>query len=410
MASRQIVIDVVGNTDSLSRATDKAIDKSEGLNRSWKANAVTGAAVGVASAGVTAAIDLATAAISSSIDAAREDTASQDRLALAYRNTGQAQQLSIDQIERAISANQAKGVSDSEQRAGISAFLDLTKSATEAMALNSAAVDLAAAKDLTYEQAQKMILSAAAGKTAALNKAGVAVEKGATAAQVATAIEDKFGGSLDRVAQTQAGKGRIASEKMGEAMEKVGRIINVVATTVIPVLVDALVWVIDNVLPPLIKGFEIIAPIITKVFGVATKVIGAWASGVATYFSVVATIIKTVMNAVIDVINFAIRGINSISFTTPDWLPGDPVTFSANLGYLPRLHAGGIVPGMPGSDVLTVLQAGERVIPTGAGAGAGNVYQLTVQALDPRQAAQLVVDAIDEWERQRGPRYARAGA
>lgn len=406
MANRQIVIDVVGNTDSLTKATDRAVDKADDLNKGWKSNAITGAAVGVAAAGVTAAIDLASAAIAGAIDAAREDTASQDQLALAYKNTGQAQQLNLDQIEATISANQAKGVSDSEQRAGISAFLDLTKSATEAMALNQATVELAAAKNLTYEQAEKMVISATAGKMAALNKAGVAIEKGASATQIAAAITDKFGGSLDRVATTQSGKGRIANEKLGEAMEKVGRIINDVATTVIPVLVDALVWVIDNVLPPIQKGFEILGPIISRIFGVATRVIGAWVAFVSAGFSTVATIVRTVFNVVIDVINGAIRAINSISFTTPDWLPGEPVTFSANLGYLPRLHAGGLVPGAPGSDVLTVLQAGERVLP--AGAGGGNVYQLTVQALDPRDAATLVVDAIDAWERQRGPRYARA--
>lgn len=409
MANRQIVIDVVGNTDSLARATDKAVDKADGLNRSWKANAITGAAVGVASAGVTAAIDLASTAIAGAIDAAREDTQSQDQLALALKNTGQAQRLNIDQIEAQISANQAKGVSDSEQRAGISAFLDLTKNATEAMALNQAAVELAAAKNLTYEQAEKMVLNATAGKTAALNKAGVAIEKGASATEIAAAVTDKYGGSLDRVAQTQAGKGRIANEKLGEAMEKVGRIINTVATTVIPVLVDALVWVIDNVLPPLIKGFEAIVPVLRTVFDVAGKVIGAWVEGVKTYFSVVATIIKTVMNAVIDIINGAISGINAIQVhihvgpVNIDW---DGV----NLGYLPRLHAGGLVPGVPGTDVLTLLQAGERVLPAAGAGAAGNTYVINVAALDPRAAAQLVVDAIDEFERQRGPRYARVAA
>jgi uncharacterized membrane protein len=407
MANRQIVIDVVGNTDSLSRATDKAVDKADGLNRSWKANAVTGAAVGIASAGVTAALDLAATAISGAIDAAREDTASQDQLALAYKNTGQAQQLSIQQIEAAISANQAKGVSDSEQRAGISAFLDLTKDATTAMQLNTAATDLAAAKDITYEQAQKMVLSAASGRAAALQKAGVQVEKGATATQIAAAVEDKYAGSLDKVATTQAGKGRIANEKLGEAMEKVGRIINDVATTVIPVLVDALVWVIDNVLPPLIAGFEAVIPVLRTVFTVAANIVRAWVTGVQTYFGIVATIVRTVFNGVIDIINGVIAGINAIQVhvhvgpVNLDWN-------GANLSYLPRLHSGGIVPGVPGSDVLTLLQAGERVIPAAGAGGGGNTYQLTVLAIDPQSAAVAVVDAIDAWERMRGPRYARA--
>lgn len=43
---------------------------------------------------------------------------------------------------------------------------------------------------------------------------------------------------------------------------------------------------------------------------------------------------------------------------------------------IPRLHSGGIVPGSPGQDVLTLLQAGERVTSAGdtrRGAGAGEV-------------------------------------
>jgi hypothetical protein len=409
VANRQIVIDVVGNTDSLTKATDRAVDKADDLNKGWKANAATGAAVGAAAAGVTAAIDLASAAVSSAIDAAKEDTASQDQLALALKNTGQAQKLSLDQIEATISANQAKGVSDSDQRAGISAFLDLTKDATQAMQLNQAAIELAAAKNLTYEQAEKMVVSATAGKVAALNKAGVAIEKGASATEVAAAVTDKFGGSLDRVATTQSGKGRIANEKLGEALEKVGRIINTVATTVIPVLVDALVWVIDNVLPPLIKGFEVIAPILGRVFGVAGRVITAWVDLIGAAFGTVAGIVKSVINTVIDIINGAIAGINAIQVH----IHAGPVNVDwngVNLGYLPRLHQGGVVPGTPGADVLTLLQAGERVLPAAGAAEAGRHYTITVQALDPRDAAQLVVDAIDEYERQRGPRYARAAA
>lgn len=68
-----------------------------------------------------------------------------------------------------------------------------------------------------------------------------------------------------------------------------------------------------------------------------------------------------VLNKGIDGINFLIRGI--------DWLPG------VNLGqipHIPKLHTGGMVPGVAGSEMLAVLQAGERVIPaTGPQQGSG---------------------------------------
>ncbi len=42
-----------------------------------------------------------------------------------------------------------------------------------------------------------------------------------------------------------------------------------------------------------------------------------------------------------------------------------------NTPNLPRLHTGGLVPGAPGTDVMTVLQAGERVTRAGAANDAG---------------------------------------
>lgn len=62
-----------------------------------------------------------------------------------------------------------------------------------------------------------------------------------------------------------------------------------------------------------------------------------------------------------------------------------------NLPTLPYLHAGGVVPGRPGSDVLTVLQAGELVTPAGRAGGPTTVTIGTVVmngVNDPRQFLQ----------------------
>jgi len=50
-------------------------------------------------------------------------------------------------------------------------------------------------------------------------------------------------------------------------------------------------------------------------------------------------------------------------FTAPSWVP----KIGGKGFHIPYLHAGGTVPGPPGADVLTILQAGERVSPAGAG-------------------------------------------
>lgn len=59
-------------------------------------------------------------------------------------------------------------------------------------------------------------------------------------------------------------------------------------------------------------------------------------------------------------------------------IPGTSIDIGGGgLPQLPRFHSGGVVPGVAGSEVLAILQAGETVIPRG-GAGVGR--QVTVQA------------------------------
>lgn len=66
------------------------------------------------------------------------------------------------------------------------------------------------------------------------------------------------------------------------------------------------------------------------------------------------------LNNAVDALNFLIGGINL--------LPGVSIPY---IPHIPRLHQGGVVPGAPGSEMLAVLQAGERVIPADRSGGVG---------------------------------------
>lgn len=58
--------------------------------------------------------------------------------------------------------------------------------------------------------------------------------------------------------------------------------------------------------------------------------------------------------------------IGRLSWTVPDWIPGIGGN-TISVPNLPKFHAGGTVPGPPGSEMLAILQAGETVTPAGAG-------------------------------------------
>lgn len=70
-------------------------------------------------------------------------------------------------------------------------------------------------------------------------------------------------------------------------------------------------------------------------------------------------------NAIADAWN---NTVGRLSFHVPDWVPGlGGKGFS--VPQLPHFHSGGIVPGPAGSEMVAVLQAGERVIPAGQSTG-----------------------------------------
>ncbi len=60
--------------------------------------------------------------------------------------------------------------------------------------------------------------------------------------------------------------------------------------------------------------------------------------------------------------------IGRLSWTVPGWVPfigGNTISVPK----LPHFHSGGVVPGAPGTEMLAVLEAGERIIPRGSGGG-----------------------------------------
>jgi len=83
-----------------------------------------------------------------------------------------------------------------------------------------------------------------------------------------------------------------------------------------------------------------------------------------------------------------------------------------NTPNLRRFAAGGIVPGPAGAEVPIMAHAGERITPAGSvragGGGEAMTINLTVNALDPTTAGEVVVQALEDFVRDRGP--ARIGA
>lgn len=119
--------------------------------------------------------------------------------------------------------------------------------------------------------------------------------------------------------------------------------------------------VVATVTHSLVSAWQWVEGVVGGVFSRIGRAASSVWSGLGNGLKAALNGVIWVLNRGIDGINFLIRGI--------DWLPG------VNLGqipHIPRLHSGGTVPGVAGSEMLAVLQGGERVIPaTGPPAGSG---------------------------------------
>jgi hypothetical protein len=80
--------------------------------------------------------------------------------------------------------------------------------------------------------------------------------------------------------------------------------------------------------------------------------------------------------------------VGGFGFSIPKWVPG----VGGNSFHIPSMHTGGVVGGPAGSDQLRMLQAGETVLPAGAGGGV-NVY-VAGSVITSRDLGRIVADAI----------------
>lgn len=142
-------------------------------------------------------------------------------------------------------------------------------------------------------------------------------------------------------------------------------------------------------------------------------------------------LINGLTGAVEDAINWIIDGINELSFTTPDWLPGDlgGQTFGFDLSQIdipeiPKLAQGAVIP--PNSEFLAVLgdqkrgtnieapldtitQAVLQALVSYGGAGGNQKISVTIPlTLNGKTITQIVIDDINDYIKRNGRSPIRA--
>lgn len=102
--------------------------------------------------------------------------------------------------------------------------------------------------------------------------------------------------------------------------------------------------------------------------------------------------VKRVWNATLGGFGFSFGG----------WDPPGPGPKVPGFSFrIPEMHAGGIIPGPPGTEVPIMAMAGERM--SARGQGPATTVQITVMTLDTQAAGPAVVSALRQYVRNNGP-------
>lgn len=282
-------------------------------------------------------------------------------------------------------------------------------------------------------EVSEILQKALLGERDGLKALGISISEADVAAQLAADGNDKLTGSALAQAKALAtqelifakstdaqtaytagtAKGIRAQHEMDAQLNEVKETL---VTAVYPVLQTVSGFLAEN-LPGAIKfaqdAFRNLQPVFEIVFGalglavdVVSKIIGTAVDIWTAEFNLVKSIITGVVDAIKGAVNVAIAVVNGVidainSFeihvSIPNPLGGDIARVDwdgLNLGKIAFLHAGGIVPGTPGSDVPAILQAGERVLPAGSPGDTINVTINVEGSQDPEATARAVMQAF----------------
>lgn len=233
-ASRTLKLNILAETkdltDGLKKANQQVTNSQSGIAAAF--DKVKVAAAAAAAAAGAYAIKLGVEGVKAAI----EDTAAQERLANALRNTTQASDAQIRSVEEQIlQLSLATGVADDSLRPAFQRLSVATGDLTKSQDLLKLALDISAATGKDVESVTNALGRAYEGSTTSLTRLGV----GLSAAQIETLglegaiaqLSSTFGGAAATQAQTLEGQIQRLKVSFDETKESIG-------AALLPILTD----------------------------------------------------------------------------------------------------------------------------------------------------------------------------
>ena len=163
----------------------------------------------------------------------------------------------VDAVNSQIDSLESLGFADSEVRDSFEISTRFTSKASEAIAIQAGAADLARAKGISLAEATLLIGKAMKGQGKGLKDLGINLKKGAKLTTILAAISKKYGTAAEDFTDTIEGRALVAQIKFNDAMENAGAAllpaVSAVLEELTPYLEKFSSWVTQN--SPEIEAF-----------------------------------------------------------------------------------------------------------------------------------------------------------
>lgn len=158
-------------------------------------------------------------------------------------------------LDGQISALENLGYADDAVRASIATATSFTKKFADAVKIQNVAADVAAAKNISLEEATTLVGKAYQGNTKGLKSLGIETKKGAKGLDVLNGITKKYGGTAAAAADSVQGRFNVAQIKMANTFEDFG-------AAFLPIASDVLGFFNSDIAPAIGKGLDALQPFV----------------------------------------------------------------------------------------------------------------------------------------------------
>ena len=249
-----------GTMNLVIKAIDKATPTLRKIGKSFGGlkGVATSALSGIAAASAAVAAAVIGFAIKS-VQAALEDERSTLKLNAALKARGILTDGLKVAIDKQIESMAALGITDDQVRAGIEMSSRFFTKQADILAVNAAAADVAAVTGQDLADVIETIAKGSQGSTRGLIALGITVKKGAKLQDILTATTEKYGGIAAEIADSTSGRLASAQIRFNEAIEKFGY-------KLMPILEEALTWLVEDGLPAFESALNELAPVVLNLW------------------------------------------------------------------------------------------------------------------------------------------------